>query len=455
MKHVYYILLALVLVEPAAAQWVTLDNGPLADGTGRHDDIVFISETTGWIVNGNQQVHKTTDYGETWDQISTIPAFLRSVGFKNEQQGWVGTLAADRLLWETVDGGETWADITDRITGAKPTGVCGMWVVNDTLAFGVGTFNGPPVVIRTADGGASWTGTDLSFLGVGTLVDVYFRDADTGFAVGGTSDQLDGNTVVVRTDDGGLTWQLAFEQPQQPGVGGEWGWKISFPNPDTGYVAVEYPFTNSTGVNARFLKTTNGGDTWQVGEVTGSTAPAGLQGIGFVSPMVGWAGGRGDPFMTTDGGETWQKATGSFIISGSPNDGMDRKINRVRVVSDSVAYAVGKGVYRFLSGSTPVNVEPLPSAPSLFTLNQNYPNPFRPSTTIGYDLHQQAHVRVRVIDVLGKTMRVLVDEMQVAGSHAVTWNGLDQAGRRVASGTYMYVIDIGPLIEMKMMVMLN
>ena len=429
-----------------SAQWATLEDGPVAPetGPGRHDDVTFISETTGWIVNGYQEVHRTTDYGETWDQISTIPAFLRSVGFKNETQGWVGTLAADRLLWETLDNGETWSDITDRITGTKPTGVCGLWVVNDTLAFGVGTYNGPPVVIRTADGGASWNGTDLSSLGIGTLIDVYFRDASTGFAVGGTSDQLDGNAVVVRTDDGGLSWQLAYEPTQQPGVGGEWGWKISFPNPDTGYVAVEYPFTNTTGVNARFLKTTNGGDTWQVGEVTGSTMPAGLQGIGFISPMVGWAGGRGEPFMTIDGGETWQQA-----------GDLDPKINRIRVVNDSVAYAVGKGVYRYLSGSTPVNIETIPSAPRLFTLNQNYPNPFNPSTTIGYDLHQPAHVRVRVLGILGQTLQTLVDEKQAVGSHAVTWDGRDEGGSRVASGAYMYVIDMGPIVEMKMMVLLK
>jgi len=148
--------------------------------------------------------------------------------------------------------------------------------------------------------------------------------------------------------------------------------------------------------------------------------------------------------MTIDGGETWQQA-----------GDLDPKINRIRVVNDSVAYAVGKGVYRYLSGSTPVNIETIPSAPRLFTLNQNYPNPFNPSTTIGYDLHQPAHVRVRVLGILGQTLQTLVDEKQAVGSHAVTWDGRDEGGSRVASGAYMYVIDMGPIVEMKMMVLLK
>ncbi len=443
MRSLIFIGLATLFVtQPTFAQWITLENGPTT--IGRHDDIVFTSETTGWLVNGRGDIYHTTDYGESWDPIAKISAYLRSVAFVDDLHGWIGTLAGDKILYETIDGGHTWNDISSRISGPKPYGVCGMWVVNDTLAFGVGTFNGPAVVLRTKDAGATWDGTDVSNIGVETLIDVYFRDENTGFIIGGTSKDLDGDAVVARTDDGGDSWSIIHQTQKIPSVGGEWGWKISFPHPDTGYVSLEYPFSNMSGWSARYLKTIDGGDTWTEHTIPGSNDPAGLQAIGFITPSIGWAGGRGTTSITTDGGETWQQTTH-----------LDNKVNRIRAVSDSVAYAVGWSVHRYLSGNTPVSNETVKPAPKIFTLKDNYPNPFRPSTTIAYELHQPARVRVRVLDVLGRNLKILADEMQGVGPHAVMWDGTDESGIRVAAGSYMYVIDIGPITEMKTMVILK
>ena len=65
------------------------------------------------------------------------------------------------------------------------------------------------------------------------------------------------------------------------------------------------------------------------------------------------------------------------------------------------------------------------------------PNPFNPTTRISFRLGRSQSVRVEVFDVSGQMIAVLFSGEQVAGSHEVEWNGLDTAGRRVASGPYI------------------
>ncbi len=85
------------------------------------------------------------------------------------------------------------------------------------------------------------------------------------------------------------------------------------------------------------------------------------------------------------------------------------------------------------------------ATPAGFALEQNYPNPFNPSTVITYTIAEPSVVTLRVMDLLGREVMTLVSSKQNAGTFSVTWNGLDQSGASVASGTYMYRIDAAPV----------
>jgi hypothetical protein len=88
--------------------------------------------------------------------------------------------------------------------------------------------------------------------------------------------------------------------------------------------------------------------------------------------------------------------------------------------------------------------------PSGYSLAQNYPNPFNPTTTIGYQLGAAAHVRIEVVDILGRKVATLIDRIQVAGSHEVVW---DASG--AASGIYFYTIDAGSFAATRKMVLIK
>jgi len=76
--------------------------------------------------------------------------------------------------------------------------------------------------------------------------------------------------------------------------------------------------------------------------------------------------------------------------------------------------------------------------PQEFSLAQNYPNPFNPTTTLKYDLPQPAEVRLKVVDMQGRHVRTLVNQSQPAGRYAITWDGRNEQGQQVASGTFIY-----------------
>jgi hypothetical protein len=93
--------------------------------------------------------------------------------------------------------------------------------------------------------------------------------------------------------------------------------------------------------------------------------------------------------------------------------------------------------------------------PAGFELRQNYPNPFNPNTTIAYSLDQNANVRILVYNSLGRLVRILVNEHQVAGVYEVTWNGVGSHGNPQPSGVYFYQLHIGSQRATQKMVFLK
>lgn len=99
--------------------------------------------------------------------------------------------------------------------------------------------------------------------------------------------------------------------------------------------------------------------------------------------------------------------------------------------------------------------EPISAIPSQFTLYQNTPNPFNPSTSIRFDLAKQGEVVLVIHDLLGRKLRTLVAGVRATGSHSVIWDGKDNSGSAVGSGQYFYTLQSGDSQETKKLTLIR
>ena len=93
--------------------------------------------------------------------------------------------------------------------------------------------------------------------------------------------------------------------------------------------------------------------------------------------------------------------------------------------------------------------------PDNFTLSQNYPNPFNPTTTINYGLPKVSDVKLVVYDISGRTINTLVNTRMGAGYHKVVWNGKTGSGKPVASGVYIYRLELAGMSVTKKLTILK
>jgi photosystem II stability/assembly factor-like uncharacterized protein len=420
-------------VVTAQPQWRTLPNAPRTES--RFDDIYFVNANEGWIVQGGGEIFRTTDGGTTWKLQNTIlTGGLRCIGFANASTGWLGTLNSANYLFMTTDSGNTW-NRAENVSGTRPLGICGLSVVNDSVVYGVGRFDGSPRMIRTRDGGQSWTTIDMS-PHASALVDCYFYSPDSGYAVGAVGPNFDDQRArVLFTSDGGQNWVVRYSGLQ----GAELCWKISFPTRRVGYVSIEAFHQGRVNI----LKSTDGGGSWRA--MLLSSTLRDVQGIGFVNETLGWQGGwRSPTYETTDGGQTWHLA------------GFGANVNRFRFLSDTLAYAVGVTVYKF-SNDMPVAVEESPTIPPAnITLFQNYPNPFNASTRIRYRLRRDDEIVILAIyDLVGRKIKTLYAGGRPPGDYLAEWNGTTDSNQPVASGVYVCNLQAGGVTQSHKMILLR
>ena len=107
---------------------------------------------------------------------------------------------------------------------------------------------------------------------------------------------------------------------------------------------------------------------------------------------------------------------------------------------------------------TRANAEAL--LPKAFDLNQNFPNPFNPTTTINFQIPgdigvEKIHTVIKIFDILGRLVRTLVDENLSAGFHSRYWDGFNENGEKISSGVYFYSIRAGEFRKTKGMLMLK
>jgi len=93
--------------------------------------------------------------------------------------------------------------------------------------------------------------------------------------------------------------------------------------------------------------------------------------------------------------------------------------------------------------------------PQGFALEQNFPNPFNPFTTLRYDLPEDSFVNITIYDMMGRQVSTLVSSQQTAGFKSIQWNAINDKGSPVSAGLYLYTIQAGKFRHTKKMVLLK
>ena len=93
--------------------------------------------------------------------------------------------------------------------------------------------------------------------------------------------------------------------------------------------------------------------------------------------------------------------------------------------------------------------------PGDIRLEQNFPNPFNLSTTIGYYLPRASMVTLDIYDILGRNLKTIDDGAKKSGPQKTIWDGTDSEGKPVASGVYFYRLKAGEFISTKKMQLLK
>jgi len=94
--------------------------------------------------------------------------------------------------------------------------------------------------------------------------------------------------------------------------------------------------------------------------------------------------------------------------------------------------------------------------PTMFSLEQNHPNPFNPSTTIKFSLPVSSRLNLHVFDVSGKLVKTLAsNQVMEAGNYVKVWHGRDNWGQAVSTGIYFYKLSAGDYTEVRRMALIK
>ena len=139
-----------------------------------------------------------------------------------------------------------------------------------------------------------------------------------------------------------------------------------------------------------------------------------------------------------------------YVTSSFSNE-----IHIVDAVRDTVVghYATGQNP-RGIALAQPVRPVAI-AQPTRFAFAPTFPNPFNGSTQITYTLATDILVELRVYNALGQTVRTLLHQYREAGTHQIHWDGKDDQGRVLASGTYLLIMRAGPVRQATKMLLLR
>jgi len=347
----------------------------------------------------------TSNSGANWiSKFTGNSNRINDVNFIDENTGWIVTW--DGQIKKTTDNGNNW---TVKKTGNIPR--CVKFFNSNTGV--VGDLN---VIYKTTDSGDSWQNIFVN--GAGWVNEFYFLNQNTGFAAG---------FYLLKTTDGGNTWSVMLYN------NASYFTDIYFANENTGFSCKNYDF----------YRTTDGGNNWTIINLGFL-----MYSFSFINQNTGisstsTAGNR--IYKTYNGGINWYQ---SAKVTNSTHN-----INDIKMISEDTCWIVGVGglIMKSLNGGGITgNYNNSSETPKQFSLYQNYPNPFNPTTKIKFNVPKSFIVTLKIFDILGREIAILVNEKLNAGEYEINFDGSN-----LSSGIYFYKLETNSFSETKKMLLLK
>lgn len=261
--------------------------------------IYFISQSIGFISRGyGGGILKTTDAGETWQEINSPHHTMNAIFFSDLENGYIA--GEHGVIFKTTNGGTSWKQAGFQNGLIYGTDINGLYFFDNMRGFAIGLGGR---IMKTTDGGKTWSQYAFMHTEIRQLMPV---SNSIIYALTGNS--------FIKSIDGGNTWN---DETSSVNVG-----QFDFIDEKTGYCI--------SGNKVYITK--DGGKTWSATNNGNALSNEHLHLIDFIDDNTGIVGSNSNIFKTTDGGNTWSKIS-------------DNSFGQIQFINSSVGYARNTGNY--------------------------------------------------------------------------------------------------------------
>lgn len=362
--------------------------------------VTHFGENLVWACGGNGVIMSSGDGGVNWEsQVIDVNFNLADICFPTALTGYCVGYSGVGTILKTVDGGGSWTDITPAVPAV--TGLLSVDFMNEDCGVAVGSSG---KIVYTTDGGVNWT--EKTGLGSSDLSRVRFGDTDRGWAVGSEG-------KILCFDFNSDSWSEQFS---------------SMTNTFDGLFALNADTIWAVGWNGTVARTLNAGLIWDIIAVTGHN----YHDVWFAdNGLDGYFSGFGS---TSNGG---------YTISYPPF-GPERQLYRMSFIDVNHGWGCGQGgmILRYGEGSTGIEEfnNSIPSIPGTGILSS--PNPFTTYSTVSFTLYAECHVTLNLYDLAGRKVQTLHTGNLPGGEHSLILNGTD-----LPPGMYYLRLNAGGIAE--------
>lgn len=396
----------------------TISWNPTNNGFSSLDRPVLHKTSQGHLYTGTYRggLYRSTDQGETW--VSVHPLFMNhgilSVASGPQGQLYVGIVESPSV-YRSVDGGLNWTPLKD---GFADSSTYAIEVSPSGVVFAASTIG----LYRLDPQADQWVAYDAFRLSI--INDI--------LAIDTTTILFAAENGIFRSSNSGSTWTIQAQGAQELYVKD----LVSLPN---GFLAAAF---DQRGV----YLSQDSGKTW-VQKISGLTN---LRARSLA------ANGQGELYLGTSGGGVFRSSYDASFWSVL-NSGIGSLDIRSMTASPNNTIFAGtfrSGLYR--GAAAVVRIENSDGGtPKEFSLSQNFPNPFNPSTTIRFELPEPGFVNLKVFDGLGREVATLLNGETPAGTHQVTLDLLSSRLFHLSTGIYYYRLTAGSFSQTRRMILLK